>query len=143
MEPSDKQVKVVKPETVIQPQSNVKFEKFEVNGWNFFHSVQSMSSEKEMDQCADKVGTQGLPSIFFGFNHLYISNAAHNICLDFNSIDALSYSAFQKQKMFVKNPQTDEVFEKIEKLLLDNCGLHANEKELNLIDLIPKTVMVE
>lgn len=142
-ESQDKNVKVVKPEQPeIQPQQNIKFETFERAGWRFFHSTYSMSSEKEMDLVADQVGIQGLPSVFYGFNHLYITNEQHNICLDFNSIDSLSYGSFQKQKLFVKNPSETKPEEgldldKIEKLLLTNSSLQDNEKALNLIDLIP------
>jgi hypothetical protein len=59
-----------------------------------------MSSEKEMDQVSDKVGIMGLPSVFYGFNHFYVANKEHNILLDFNSIDCLSFSGFQKRKCF-------------------------------------------
>ena len=64
-----------------------------------------MSSEKEMDQVSDKVGIMGLPSVFYGFNHFYICNKEHNVLLDFNAIDSLSYSGFEKQKLFVKGDQ--------------------------------------
>ena len=99
-----------------------------------------------MDQVADQVGTQGLPTVFYGYNHLYIVNDALNICLDFNSIDALSYSAYQTQKMFAKNaPAVEEQvsFDEIEKLLLEKSGLKANEKEFNMIDVVPEVVKVQ
>lgn len=77
-------------------------------GWSFHHSTLPMSSEKEMDQVADKVGIMGLPSVFYGFNHLYIASPEHNVCLDFNSIDSLSYSSFQKRRLFTQQPDLDD-----------------------------------
>lgn len=62
-----------------------------------------MSSEKEMDQVSDKVGTEGLPSVFYGFNHFYVCNSKANICLDFNAIDSLSYASFEKRRLFLKS----------------------------------------
>ena len=64
-----------------------------------------MSSEKEMDQWSDKVGIDGLPEVFYGSNHLYIANKELNVVLDFNSIDSLSFSGFNKRKTFL-NPQS-------------------------------------
>jgi hypothetical protein len=60
-----------------------------------------MSSEKEMDQFSDSVGIMGLPEVFYGSNHLYISNKEHNILLDFNAVDSLSYSGFAKRTEFL------------------------------------------
>lgn len=93
---------------------------------------------------ADKVGIMGLPSVFYGFNHFYISNDQHNVCLDFNTIDSLSYSGFQKQKLFKREPDSDidENLANVETLMLENSGLSAKEKELNMIDLIPQSVVV-
>jgi hypothetical protein len=56
-----------------------------------------MSSEKEMDQFSDKVGIAGLPEVFYGSNHLYVSNKEFNILLDFNATDSLSYSGYAKR----------------------------------------------
>ena len=44
----------------------------------------------------------GLPEVFYGFNHLYISNQQNNILLDFNAIDSLSYSGFEKRNIYLK-----------------------------------------
>ena len=60
-----------------------------------------MSSEKEMDQFSDKVGIMGLPEVFYGSNHLYISNKVHNILLDFNSVDSLSFAGYAKRTNFL------------------------------------------
>ena len=53
----------------------------------------------------------GLPEVFYGFNHLYISNKEHNILLDFNSVDSLSYSGFHKREQFL-NPEGKNLAEK-------------------------------
>ena len=59
-----------------------------------------MSSEKEMDQVSDKVGIMGLPEVFYGANYLFVASKKHNILLDFNAIDSLSFSGFQKREVF-------------------------------------------
>ena len=99
----EKKVKVVLPPSssdAIQPVKKVEFESYKANGWEFYHSIQGMSSEKEMDQVSDKVGIMGLPEVFFGFNHFIISNKKHNIMLDFNAVDSLSYSGYEKRKLY-------------------------------------------
>jgi len=96
----NKQVKVSTPESEIKPTSKIDFQAFTIGGWEFHHSVQGMSSEKEMDQVSDKVGIMGLPSVFYGFNHFFVSNKEHNVLLDFNAIDSLSYSGYEKRKQF-------------------------------------------
>jgi hypothetical protein len=45
----------------------------------------------------------GLPSVFFGLNHFYVSNKDFNVLLDFNSIDSLSYSGYEKRKAFLRS----------------------------------------
>ena len=42
----------------------------------------------------------GLPEVFYGSNFLFVSSKKHNILLDFNAIDSLSYSGFQKREVF-------------------------------------------
>lgn len=59
-----------------------------------------MSGEKEMDQVSDKVGIMGLPEVFYGSNHFFVANKDLNILLDFNSVDSLSYSGYDKRKAF-------------------------------------------
>lgn len=153
----DKQVKVTLPTETSEIQSiaKVEFQVFEAEGWQFHHSVTGMSSEKEMDQIADKVGIMGLPEVFYGSNHLYISNKEHNIVLDFNAIDSLSYSGFNKREQFLhpdgknhftKPEKTDdaaEITDGLDKLMLEQSGLTSGEKDLNLIDVIPASIRVE
>jgi hypothetical protein len=112
-----------------------------------------MSSEKEMDQVSDRVGIMGLPEVFYGSNHLIIANKEHNILLDFNAVDSLSYSGFSKRSQFL-NPDSgknheeskgdvEELTANLEKLVLENSGLSVDEKKFNLIDIIPKSVQVQ
>lgn len=159
----DKKVKVVMPteekDKKIQPQSSIEFSKYEAGGWEFYHSVQGMSSEKEMDQVSDKVGIMGLPEVFYGFNHLYIANKEHNILLDFNAVDSLSFSGFEKRRQFFhpngvdlfkkekkegneEEAGAEEITEGLEKLVLGQSGLSEAEKALNYIDVIPAAVQV-
>jgi len=46
----------------------------------------------------------GLPEVFYGLNHFYVANQEHNILLDFNAIDSLSFSGYDKRKDFL-NPE--------------------------------------
>lgn len=153
----EKQVKVNLPKSKDQIQSiaKVEFQLYEAEGWRFHHSVTGMSSEKEMDQISDKVGIMGLPEVFYGFNHVYISSKEHNIVLDFNAIDSLSYSGFSKREQFLhkdgrndftKPADSDEaagITEGLDKLMLEQSGLTQGEKDLNLVDVIPASIRVE
>ena len=99
----------------------------------------------------------GLPEVFYGGNHLYIANKEHNILLDFNAVDSLSFSGFQKRDQFLneetgknynekeesKTDEVDALATNLEKLVLENSGLSQDEKSLNLIDVIPKNVLVQ
>ena len=98
--PAEKKAKVTLP-TAVAPLEKIKFENYSIQGWEFNHSVQGMSSEKEMDQFSDKVGIMGLPEVFYGSNHLFISNKEHNILLDYNAVDSLSYSGYAKRAQFL------------------------------------------
>lgn len=113
-----------------------------------------MSSEKEMDQVSDKVGIMGLPEVFYGSNHLLIANKEHNVLLDFNAADSLSYSGYSKRVQFLnptsgknlsdeeekKSEGVDELTANLEKLVLENSGLTEDEKAFNYIDIVPKNV---
>jgi len=57
-----------------------------------------MFSAKQLDMIADTVGTMGMPEVFYGFNRLYVSNAAKNILLEFSPVEALSLAAFAKRE---------------------------------------------
>jgi hypothetical protein len=153
----EKQVKVNMPQAdnKIQSIAKIEFQVYEAQGWQFHHSVTGMSSEKEMDQISDKVGIMGLPEVFYGFNHLYISSKEHNIVLDFNAIDSLSYSGHNKREQFLhkdgknnfvkpaKGDDAEEITEGLDKLMLEQSGLAQTEKDLNLIDVIPASIRVE
>jgi hypothetical protein len=43
----------------------------------------------------------GLPEVFYGFNHFYVANKDLNIILDFNAIDSLSFSGYDKRNQFM------------------------------------------
>lgn len=101
-----------------------------------------------MDQASDKVGIQGLPSVFYGNNHFYVSNKEHNILIDFNAIDSLSYSGFEKRKQFFRNKteevkEEDDLVKSMEQLMLEHSRLSKDEMLLNLIDVIPKDIVVQ
>jgi len=152
----EKKVKVVKPDensNKIDPIHKLEFQRFTHKGWEFYHSTTGMSPEKEMDQVSDRVGIMGLPEVFYGSNHLFVANKEHNIVLDFNAVDSLSYSGYSKRAQFLnpdsgkneeeKKDGVEELTANLEKLVLENSGLSEDEKKFNLIDVIPKNVQVQ
>lgn len=54
-----------------------------------------MLSARELDLISDQVGTMGMPEVFYGYNHLYITNPQKDLLLEFSPIDALRLSAFE------------------------------------------------
>jgi hypothetical protein len=83
--------------------AKLQFEEFEQKNWRFYHSVYPMFDTKQLDQVSDCVGTMGMPEVFYGFNHLYIANPLRDLLLEFSPVDALSLSAFAKQRAHLKN----------------------------------------
>jgi len=67
-----------------------------MEGWTFYHSSYPMFSAKQLDMIGDTVGTMSMPEVFYGFNHLYISNTKKDILLEFSPVNALSLAAFAK-----------------------------------------------
>lgn len=63
----------------------------------------------------DKVAIMTLPEVVFGNNHLLIAHKDSNVLLHFNASDSLSYSGFEKRRMFLReggvNLATDEPVE--------------------------------
>jgi hypothetical protein len=77
--------------------AQLQFEEFEAEGgWKFYHSSYPMFSAKQLDLISDTVGTMGMPEVFYGFNHLYIANAAKDVLVEFSPAHALSLAAFAK-----------------------------------------------
>ncbi len=85
---------------------------------------------------ADTVGTMSMPEVFYGFNRLYISNAASDILLEFSPVEALSLSAFAKREAL--SAQKGGLESQMEAL-----HISEEEKSLNLIDLIPGKIEVK
>jgi hypothetical protein len=93
--------------------NKLNFETHKAGGWEFYHSVQGMSSEPEMDMVSDRVGIMGLPEVFFGFNNFIVVNKEHNILLTFNAVDSLSYSGYEKRKQFLTEDAAKDQLQKI------------------------------
>ena len=53
-----------------------------------------MSNQKEMEQAEDQVGIGGLPEVFYGNNHLFITYAKSDFLLEIDPIAALSLCSF-------------------------------------------------
>jgi hypothetical protein len=49
----------------------------------------------------------GMPEVFYGFNHLYLALPSKNLLIEFSPIEALSLSAFAKQKALHKEKAAD------------------------------------
>lgn len=126
--------------------AKLQFEDFEHKAWRFYHSKYPMFDTKQLDQVSDTVGTMGMPEVFYGFNHLYIINPQKDILLEFSAVDALSLSAFAKQREHLKNGSTLESdFDKKVGVgsAKDSSAAVSEEKQLNQIDLMPARIEVK
>ena len=107
--------------------AQLQFESFATNGWTFNHSSYPMFSAKQLDQISDVVGTMGMPEVFYGFNHLYISNPDKDILLEFSPVPALSLSAFAFQKDMLKGSDSASTLsDRLEKQMI----LSPEQKQL-------------
>ena len=87
-----------------------------------------------------------MPEVFYGFNHLYIINPTKDILLEFSAVDALSLSAFAKQREHLK-AGLDKEFDKKAAIAEGGAGAPAKEdteeKLLNQVDLLPARIEVK
>ena len=82
----------------------------------------------------------GMPEVFYGFNHLYISNPDKDILLEFSPVPALSLSAFAFQKDMYKGTEAATLSERLEKQMTlspEQKQLLEDDRQLNLVDVIP------
>ena len=107
--------------------AQLQFEEFKQGGWAFHHSSYPMFSAKQLDQISDTVGTMGMPEVFYGFNHLYISNAAKDVLLEFSPSHALSLAAFAKQDLMLRGAS----------------AAGDEDKELNMVEMKPRLIEVK
>ena len=70
-----------------------------------------MSNSREMEAAQDQVATMGLPEVFYGNNHLYVSRPDSNFLLEISAVDAISQSSFAKRQATLRNPETQAVAE--------------------------------
>ncbi len=81
------------------------FDKFDTNGWSFYHSSHPMYSAKELDQVSDQCCTMGVPEVFYGLNHLYITKPDRDFLLEISPIDVLSLSSYAKREHYLKHKE--------------------------------------
>ena len=128
--------------------ASLQFETFEINGWVFNHSSYPMFSAKQLDQVSDVVGTMGMPEVFYGFNHLYISNPQSDVLLEFSPVPALSLSSFAFQKDMLKGSDAaaTSLADRLEKQMVltsEQKQLLEEDRQLNLVDVIPGQMVVK
>ncbi len=56
-----------------------------------------MSNSKEMEAAQDKTGTSGLPEVFYGNSHLYLTNPQYNFLFEVSALDAISFASYAKR----------------------------------------------
>ena len=117
--------------------AQLQFEQFTQAGWSFHHSSYPMFSAKQLDQISDTVGTMGMPEVFYGFNHLYISNPEKDVLLEFSPSHALCLAAFAKRDLMLR-PELKSVEESMMELSLGD-----EDQALNLVDVKPKLIEVK
>ncbi len=88
----------------------------------------------------------GMPEVFYGFNHLYISNPDKDVLLEFSPVPALSLSAFAFQKDMYKGTEAATLSERLEKQMTlspEQKQLLEDDRQLNLVDVIPNQLVVK
>jgi len=84
----------------IEPAATINLEHMKVeNEWDFFYNTQNMLSSKELDMLMDKVKTNRLPDMFFGYNRFYIANAKHNFLIEIDPIQMVDLSHFSERNL--------------------------------------------
>lgn len=92
----------------IEPAATINLEHMKAESdWDFFYNSQKMLSSKELDMLMDKIKTNRLPDMFFGYNRFYIANAKHNFLLEIDPIQMVDICHFNERNsrfVNVKDP---------------------------------------
>lgn len=56
-----------------------------------------MSNSTEMEAAQDQIATMGLPEVFYGNNHLYLTKPACNFMVEVCPVDAIGQSSYAKR----------------------------------------------
>ena len=102
----------------VDPDNEIKFEHIKsTNGqWHFFYNTDKMLSSKELDMISDKVKSGRLPSMFYGYNRLYITNPKCNFIFEINPLKMMDLCDYNERnsRFFNKdngqNPLIDSVY---------------------------------
>lgn len=94
----------------IEPAATINLEHMKAeSNWDFFYNSQKMLSSKEHDMLMDKIKTNRLPDMFFGYNRFYIANAKQNFLLEIDPIqmvDLCHFSERNKRFVDIKDPKS-------------------------------------
>ena len=82
-----------------------------------------MLNTKEMEEMEDICPTQGLPSMLFGFNRLFLVNRRADFIYEFNPADGIKLSNFEVQKSWLYSEE-------------------LKSTDPNQIDILPKNIEV-
>lgn len=92
-----------------------------------------MSSSKEMEAVEDKTGTMGLPEVFYGNNHLFVSKADKNFLLRIDPVASISLAGFANREAALRK----------EGDCGGACTCKDDEKIINKIEMIPENITVK
>jgi len=88
----------------LEPGALINLEHMKVEQeWDFFYNNQKMLSSKELDLLMDKIKTNRLPDMFFGYNRFFITNVKHNFILEIDPIQMVDLCHFnERNSRFIK-----------------------------------------
>jgi hypothetical protein len=82
----------------IEPAATINLEHIKAeSNWDFFYNTQKMLSSKELDMLMDKIKTNRLPDMFFGYNRFYIANNKYNFLLEIDPIQMVDLCHFNER----------------------------------------------
>jgi len=97
----------------IEPAAIINLEHIKVeNEWDFFYNSQKMLSSKELDMLMDKIKTNRLPDMFYGYNRFYICNAKHNFLLEIDPIKMVDLCLYNERKHRFINIKENKIINK-------------------------------
>ncbi len=95
----------------LEPGELINLEHIKIESdWDFFYNNKKMLSSKELDSLIDKIKTNRLPDMFFGYNRFYIANAKHNFVLQIDPIEMVDLCLFNERNgRFINIKENNEI----------------------------------
>jgi len=118
---------------VVASTKTLAFTEFESNNWRLYWSSYPMSNSQEMEAAQDLIATNGLPEVFYGNNHLYLVRPDCNFLFEVSAVDAVSFASHAHRQTRFRDAASQATIE---------VNVDGEESLLNLIDVIPKKVLV-